>query len=85
MTSPLAAGARDADHLLRLLRQPAQAGYQQVAQRLRQPGAQLPVTKEGLDEQRVALGAAVARELPQALTHLALISAAFNLDRALGA
>jgi hypothetical protein len=26
-----------------------------------------------------------ARELPQALTHLALISAAFNLDRALGA
>ena len=26
-----------------------------------------------------------ARELPPALTHLALISAAFNLDRALGA
>ena len=26
-----------------------------------------------------------SRELPQALTHLALISAAFNLDRALGA
>jgi hypothetical protein len=59
VTSPLAAGARDADHLLRLLRQPAQAGYQQVAQRLRQPGAQLPVTKEGLHEQRVAVGAAI--------------------------
>jgi hypothetical protein len=27
---------------------------------------------------------AAARKLPQALTHLALISAAFNLDRALG-
>ena len=59
VTSPLAAGARDPDHLLCLLRQPAQAGYQQVAQRLRQPGAQLPVTKKGLDEQRVALGAAI--------------------------
>jgi hypothetical protein len=28
-------------------------------QRLRQPGARLAVTQQGLDEQRVALGAAV--------------------------
>ena len=59
VTSPLAARARDPDHLLRLFGQPPHAGHQQVAQRLRQPGAQLAVTKQRLDEQRVAFGAAI--------------------------
>jgi hypothetical protein len=50
---------------------PGEGGNRVAAQMVFQPG-------RGLTEQ-------AARELPQALTLLALISAAFNLDRALGA
>jgi GH15 family glucan-1,4-alpha-glucosidase len=39
----------------------------------------------GLYAEQISRTGQQQRELPQALTHLALISAAFNLDRALGA
>ena len=58
----LAAGAGDPQHLLGVLRQPAHAVEQQVAEGFRQLRAQLAVAAEqGLDEQRVALGTVVQR------------------------
>jgi GH15 family glucan-1,4-alpha-glucosidase len=38
----------------------------------------------GLYSEEIRLTGDAARQLPQAFTHLALISAAYNLDRRLG-
>jgi hypothetical protein len=58
----LAACAGDPEHLLGVFRQPADTVQQQVAEGFRQLRAQLAVTAEqGLDEERVALGAVVQR------------------------
>jgi pentatricopeptide repeat protein len=38
----------------------------------------------GLYSEEIGLTGEAARQLPQAFTHLALISAAYNLDRRLG-
>jgi hypothetical protein len=67
---PLAARAGDPDYLLRLFRKPPQPRHQQVVQGFRQSGAGFAVPDQGLDEQRVALSAAVHRR-EQVLTRLA--------------